>query len=99
MSSRRSRFEIYLDVLNEINNGANKPTQIMYSANLSWSPCQEILSSLTEQELILKIEEDYKDKRTKRVYVLTNKGLNVIRYYSKAKDLVNIQSPRDYNKD
>jgi predicted transcriptional regulator len=99
MSPRRSRFEIYLDVLNEIKNGANKPTQIMYSSNLSWRPCQEIFESLTDQELIIELEGDNKDKRTKRVYDLTQKGINVIRYYNKAKDLVEIQSPKDYDVD
>jgi len=95
MSSRRSRFEIYVDVLSEIKNGSNKPTQIMYAANLSWRPLQEILRSLVGQGLIAEIEEDIKDKRTKVQFDLTMKGDNVVRYYSKAKSLVEIQGPEE----
>ena len=95
MSSRRSRFEIYVDVLNEVKSGANKPTQIMYGANLSWKPLQGILKSLLNQGLLLEIDGDVKDKRTKVTYELTQKGENVIRYYSKAKSLVEVQSPEE----
>jgi len=95
MSSRRSRFEIYVDVLSEIKNGSNKPTQIMYAANLSWRPLQEILRSLVGQGLIAEIEEDIKDKRTKVQFDLTMKGDNVVRYYSKAKSLVEIHGPEE----
>ncbi|MFH2111930.1 MAG: winged helix-turn-helix domain-containing protein [Candidatus Bathyarchaeota archaeon] len=98
MSSRRSRFEIYVDVLSEIKNGASKPTQIMYAANLSWRPLQEILRSLVSQGLIAEIEEDIKDKRTKVQFDLTMKGENVVRYYSKAKSLVEIQGPEEHEK-
>lgn len=98
MSSRRSRFEIYVDVLSEIKNGSNKPTQIMYAANLSWRPLQEILRSLVSQGLIAEIEEDIKDKRTKVQFDLTMKGDNVVRYYSKAKSLVEIQGPEEREK-
>jgi predicted transcriptional regulator len=95
MSSRRSRFEIYIDVLSEIKNGSNKPTQVMYGANLSWRPLQEILRSLLNQGLISEIGEDIRDKRTKVQFQLTPKGENVVRYYAKAKSLVEIQGPEE----
>jgi predicted transcriptional regulator len=95
MSSRRSRFEIYIDVLKEVKSGANKPTQIMYGANLSWKPLKRILKSLLNQGLLTEIEGDSRDKRTKVIYKLTQKGENVIRYYGKAKSLVEIHSPED----
>ncbi|HUV34152.1 MAG TPA: winged helix-turn-helix domain-containing protein [Candidatus Desulfaltia sp.] len=98
MSSRRSRFEIYVDVLSEIKNGSNKPTQIMYAANLSWRPLQEILRSLVGQGLIAEIDEEIKDKRTKVQFDLTMKGDNVVRYYSKAKSLIEIQRPEEREK-
>jgi predicted transcriptional regulator len=96
MSTRRSRFEIYVDVLTQIKNGSSKPTQIMYAANLSWRPLQEILKSLATQSLIVETEENIKDKRTKVQFNLTMKGENVVRYYSKAKSLVEIQGPEEY---
>jgi len=98
MSSRRSRFEIYIDVLDEIKNGSNKPTQVMYGANLSWRPLQEILKSLLNQGLISEIDGDTRDKRTKVQFELTAKGENVVRYYSKAKSLVEVQGPEEYDK-
>ena len=96
MSTRRSRFEIYVDVLTQIKNGSSKPTQIMYAANLSWRPLQEILRSLATQSLISEMEEEIKDRRTKVQFNLTMKGENVVRYYSKAKSLVEIQGPEEY---
>ena len=43
MSYRRSKLEIYLDVLSSIHEGISKPTRIMYSANLSWKALNKIL--------------------------------------------------------
>ena len=95
MSSRRSRFEIYVDVLTEIMNGSQKPTKIMYAANLSYKPLKDILQSLLDQGLIDEEDGRIKDKRTKVKYCLTQKGVNVVRYYSKAKDLVEVTNPKD----
>jgi predicted transcriptional regulator len=95
MPKRRSRFELYIAVLTEIMNGSTKPTKIMYGANMSYKPLQEILQSLLEQGLIDESNKKIKDKRTKVKYVLTQKGVNVVKYYSKAKDLIEISSPGD----
>lgn len=97
MSTRRSRFEIYVDILAEIMNGAQKPTKIMYAANLSYKPLKNILQSLLDQGLIEEEDGRIKDKRTKVKYCLTQKGLNVVRYYSKAKDLVEVSNPKDFD--
>jgi predicted transcriptional regulator len=88
MTNRRSKLEIYIDILEEINQGVVIPTRIMYGANLSWKPLQQILKSLTSQELIVEYTMDEGDKRTKKAYKLTEKGINVLRYFNKAKDLV-----------
>ena len=64
MSSRRSRFEIYVDILTEIMNGSKKPTKIMYAANLSYQPLKLILQSLLDQGLIEEEDGKIKDKRT-----------------------------------
>lgn len=95
MPKRRSRFELYIAVLTEIMNGSTKPTKIMYGANMSYKPLQEILQSLLEQGLIDESDKKIKDKRTKVKYVLTQKGVNVVKYYSKAKDLIEISNPGD----
>ena len=95
MSNRRSRFEIYVDILTEIMNGSGKPTKIMYGANLSYKPLKEILQSMLDQGLIEELSGSKKDKRTKVTYELTQKGVNVVRYYSKAKNLIEIKNPND----
>jgi len=88
--TRRSKLEVYLDVLWIIKDGTDKPTRIMYGANLSWNPMQKILNSLVSQGLITEIasEEDSGDKRTPRVYKITQKGENTIKYFSRVKELL-----------
>ena len=95
MSGRRSRFEIYVDILTEVMNGSNKPTKIMYGANLSYKPLKMILQSMLDQGLIDERDGTSKDKRTKVTYEVTQKGMNVVRYYSKAKNLIEIKNPSD----
>jgi len=82
MTQKRSRLEIYLDVLRAIKKGVNKPTRIMYKTNLSWKPLQEILESMTSQEIIKdrgEQKEEIRDhrKRLKRAEILRgNDGTN-----------------------
>ena len=95
MSNRRSRFELYVDILTEIMNGSTKPTKIMYGANLSYKSLKSILKTLINQGLIEEAEGIKKDKRTKITYKLTQRGINVVRYYSKAKILIEIKNPKD----
>ncbi|MGD2142420.1 MAG: winged helix-turn-helix domain-containing protein [Candidatus Bathyarchaeota archaeon] len=88
---RRSKLEIYLEVLKIIKSGTSKPTRIMYAANISWQPLMRVLESLKAQGLINEIdattEGRNKDKRTSRIYEITMKGEQVIRYFREAKDL------------
>lgn len=88
MTSRRSKLEIYINILEEIRNGVVIPTRIMYGANLSWKPLQQILKTLVAQELIVEQTDESGDKRTKTSYQLTEKGVNVLRYFNKARELV-----------
>ncbi|MCD6530463.1 transcriptional regulator [Candidatus Bathyarchaeota archaeon] len=81
MTEKRSRLEIYLDVLRVISNGCSKPTRIMYSSNLSWKPLKEILESLIKQELI-RVEVEKKAKR----YYITPRGLRVLGYFKKIRE-------------
>ncbi len=91
MSARRSKFEIYIDILSEIKNGVVIPTRIMYSANLSWKPLCAMLDSLVSQELVEDCSNDEGDKRTKVYYKITEKGDNVLRYFNRAKDLLEVE--------
>jgi predicted transcriptional regulator len=91
MMSRRSKFEIYIDILNEIKSGTVIPTRIMYGANLSWKPLKQILSNFIAQGLIVEQVSDDGDKRRRKVYALTEKGDNVLKYFSKVKGLLELE--------
>ncbi len=92
MTRRRSKLEIFLDVLWTVKGGTTKPTRIMYGANLSWKPLQRILHSMIEQELIVEIDaSESRDKRTSTRYEITQKGENVIRYFNRANRLIELE--------
>ena len=94
MKIRRSKLEIYLDVLKVIKEGTTKPTRIMYGANLSWKLLQGVLCSMAEQDLIEEIDvSNSRDKRTNKVYQVTTKGDGVIRYFDLAKGLIEVDEP------
>ena len=85
-------MEIYLDVLRVIKGGVRKPTRIMYGANLSWKPLQQVLQSLLDQGLIIEIDvSDGGDKRTTKHYEITQKGENVLRYFDRARRLIELE--------
>ncbi len=83
MTQKRSRLQIHLDVLKVINNGVQKPTHIMYKCNLSWIPLKEVLESLMAQDLI-----ERRELKQRKIYEITEKGRNVLRYFEKAKELI-----------
>lgn len=92
MKHRRSKLEIYLDIIQIIKNGTRKPTRIMYEANLSWKPLQHFLRSMVSQGLIREIDaQGGRDKRTNRYYEITQKGENVVQYFKKSKDLLELE--------
>jgi len=86
MSLKRSRLEIYLDVLKAIQRGTSKPTRIMYRTNLSWKPLIKILNSLVDQDLIVRNE-----KNGHVVYKIAEKGKNVLEYFSLAMEAIEIR--------
>ena len=50
---RRSALETRFDILESIMRGKTKPTQIMYSANLSWVSLQLHLKALSARGLVV----------------------------------------------
>lgn len=86
---RRSKLEIYLDILGVIQSGENKPTRIMTKTNMAWSQIQEEFLDLAERGLILVTDaQDFgprrkRDKRSKYNYHLTKQGENILRYFRK----------------
>jgi len=89
MSVRRSKLDIILSVLSTVKEGVDKPTRIMYATNLSWNPLKEVLSSLVKQELLREIEVP-RIKRSRRRYEVTEKGVNVLTYFERASEILDI---------
>ena len=61
----------------------------MYQANISWQPLIRVLRSMHSQGLVREVdtrEEGRRDRRTSKVYEITMKGENVIKYFKGAKD-------------
>lgn len=88
MTRRRSKLEITLDVLRAIAGGEEKPTRIMYKTNMSWEPCKAILESMMAQGCVVVEDTSDKDRRSNKKYTITEKGMNVIRYFDVAMEQV-----------
>ncbi len=74
VSRRRSNIEIIADMLRVGANGAGK-TEIMYSANMSYSQIQKYLGFLISQGFIDKLETD----NAVVTYQLTDSGLKLLK--------------------
>jgi predicted transcriptional regulator len=87
-STRRSELEIRMDVLQVVSQGIDRPTQIMYKANLSWVALQANLKSLVERALL---REDSTGAR--RRYELTQPGYEVLRTFQKVLEVMGAAPP------
>ncbi|RLG93932.1 hypothetical protein DRO27_05490 [Candidatus Bathyarchaeota archaeon] len=90
MSPRRSKLEIRLKILASVKQGVDKPTRIMYAANMSWKPVQRTLSHLVEQGLLAEVIHT-ESKQSKRRYQITEKGEKILDYFEKAKDILPLE--------
>ncbi|NQT09159.1 hypothetical protein HQ586_08790 [Candidatus Bathyarchaeota archaeon] len=88
-NKRRSKLEIMLTVLSAVRDGEHKPTKIMYAANMSWNLTQRVFADLVDQGL-LDMREVPRGNRSIRRYEITEKGLNVLAYFTEANALLNI---------
>ncbi len=89
MSTRRSKLNIQLEVLKAVREGVDKPTRIMYAANMSWNRVRKVLDNLVDSGLLSVIENTV-GNRSKRRYEITEKGISVLNYLEGAKELVDI---------
>ena len=75
---RRSKMEIHLDILKTLaQKGPLKLTHIMYKANVNCCVLKQYLDFLTQQKLV----EEKALRKEKIVYVITEKGLTVLKYF------------------
>ena len=86
MSTRRSGFQIAVDVLTVIGEGEQRPTRIMYASNLSWNSLRGTLSILVSKGYVDEMFINTKQKR----YSITPKGRDVLGYYNRLESLVHV---------
>jgi len=79
-----------LSILSSVMDGVDKPTRIMYATNMSWAPTQKMLSRLVEQDLI-EVRMNTESRQSKRRYVITDKGVNVLNYFEKVKEILPLE--------
>lgn len=84
MSRRRSRLDIYLDMLEKVASGIEKPTRLMYATNLGWKPMQEVLEALKTQDLVT-VSEEKKGNQARRRIGITEKGKKALDYFKAKK--------------
>ncbi|MHB2035629.1 MAG: winged helix-turn-helix domain-containing protein [Nitrososphaerales archaeon] len=83
--TRRSRMETFCDILRAIGAGAEKPTHIMYKANLSWTVMQIYIKSLETQGLVIANAD-----QGKRLYHLSEKGFQLLSQFMTIREDLNI---------
>lgn len=74
---RRSKIEIYMDILCSISSNPERMTHIMYKANTSWIPLEAALKHLVSNGLIVEETEPF------RTYRLTDKGFRTLNDWHK----------------
>ena len=68
-----------MDVLEAIHKGEEKPTRLMYKANLSWMKCHAILMDLEARGMV--ITKKIGKKRTWKRYRISERGLSTLKHY------------------
>lgn len=90
MAGKRSRLELYLEVLMAIDRGVSRPTNIMYRCNLSWTNCKEILNFLVRRNLVMVVENN-----NHKIYRLTESGRELLESFSRVKYLLKMARKRE----
>jgi len=71
-------MEVFLDILKAVAEGRQKPTHIMYRANLHWKRLKKHLDFLVEQALL---KETFDNETLS--FTMTPKGKSVLGYFKK----------------
>ncbi len=77
VQSRRSAFEIRMDILKVAAAGSAKPTHIMYRSNTSWMVMQKNLEGLVASGFMRVSGESSRVE-----YAITDRGMEVLRDYA-----------------
>jgi predicted transcriptional regulator len=90
MNQRRSNIEIISEMLRIGENGAGK-TELMYSANMSYSQIQKYLKFLIRQGLIDKVEFG----NPSVAYIVTDKGHGLRKSIEVVLEVLNFKDSED----
>ena len=77
-----------IHVLDAVRNGADRPTQVMYKSNLSWSICQSFLGRLSERGFLKVTSEG-----PRRRYKLTPTGLEMLSSFTRVAEAMAPATP------
>lgn len=80
-------METFCDILRAIGAGAEKPTHIMYKANLSWTVMQGYIKSLEMQGLVITTVD-----QGKRLYHLSEKGFQLLGQFMSIREDLKLQN-------
>ena len=84
---RRGHLEIYIEIISVLaQEGPLKLTHLMYRANLNCSELKKDLVFLVKQGLV----EERTIGRAKTVFAITQRGVNVLKYFRQLKQVVPI---------
>lgn len=69
------------DILKAIASGTERPTHIMYKANLSWKVMQQYMRTLETQGIVVPNEE-----MGRRIYRLSEKGFKLLEQFNSVRE-------------
>lgn len=88
VGKRRSNIEIIADMLRVGENGAGK-TEIMYTANMSFTQIQRYLRYLVDQGFVSRVEMDH----TVAAYQVTDSGMKLLKAIDTLMDMLGPVQP------
>ena len=83
---RRSRMDIYWDILNFLLKEPKRSTHVIYNCNMSWTGFQEMSTILKQMNLVHEITSP----RGGRLFCITDKGRKAAEFNKKATKLMMI---------
>ena len=90
MSPRRSRLELYLDVLRLINDDVKTPNEMTDALGIPPSQMHHIMISVVSQGLVRELDQGSDQPGV--CYEITQKGENVLRYFSQVEGIEEISN-------
>lgn len=87
---RRTKLDLYFDILRSLKSGNYRVTQIMREVNVAYNPLKEMLATLLQHSIVEEVDADHlNDGRTSVYYRLTARGESVYAYLRNTKNHVN----------